>query len=648
MQILNLGILAHVDAGKTTLTERLLFAAGVIDQIGRVDDGSTQTDSLALEQKHGITIKSAVVSFSIAGVTVNLIDTPGHPDFIAEVERVLNVMDGAVLVISAVEGVQAQTRILMRTIQRLSIPTLIFVNKIDRGGAQYDDVLKAITKKLTPQIIPMGRTSNLGTRDARFAPYRTTDRPLRARLVDLLADHDASLLSTYVNNEAAVSHIRLRDELAEQTKRAQVHPVFFGSAVTGEGVDALMTGIAELLPASAGDASGPVSGTVFKIDRGQSGEKIAYVRVFSGTVQTRDRLKLRDEERKVTAINVFDQGSVVRRDRVAAGQIAKLSGLGDIKIGDAIGIPRSTVERHFFAPPTLETVIIPRYSADKGRLHMALTQLEEQDPLINLRQDDARQELFLSLYGEVQKEVIQETLVADFDIDVDFRETTMICVERPIGVGRAVEIIGKGANPFAATVGFRIEPAATGSGVDYRLEVELGSLPLAFHKAVEETVAKTLRQGLYGWRVVDCTVTMTHSGYSAAGSTAGDFRNLAPLVLMSALVESGTRVCEPIHRFHLEVPSETLGQILGLLGRLHAIPETPAMTDASCTLEGVIPAVRVHELQQRLPGLTSGEGVVECVFDSYRAVRGANPTRPRTDHNPLNRKEYLTHLARRD
>src|SRR2546423_6515776 len=162
--MLNLGIVAHVDAGKTTLTERLLHAAGVIDEIGSVDKGTTQTDSLALEQQRGITIKSAVVSFAINDVTVNLIDTPGHPDFIAEVERVLSILDGAVLVVSAVDGVQAQTRVLMRTLQRLKIPTLIFVNKIDRGGAGYDRVLREISDKLTPAIIPMGSATDLGTR----------------------------------------------------------------------------------------------------------------------------------------------------------------------------------------------------------------------------------------------------------------------------------------------------------------------------------------------------------------------------------------------------------------------------------------------------------------------------------------------------
>src|SRR6266700_1193053 len=182
LRTLNLGILAHVDAGKTSLTERLLYAAGVIDEIGSVDDGSTQTDTLALERQRGITIKAAVVSFQINDITVNLIDTPGHPDFIAEVERVLSILDGAVLVVSAVEGVQAQTRVLMRTLQRLKIPTLIFVNKIDRGGAEYDRILRDIADKLTSAIIPMGSAKDLGTREADFTPFTAADATFTARL----------------------------------------------------------------------------------------------------------------------------------------------------------------------------------------------------------------------------------------------------------------------------------------------------------------------------------------------------------------------------------------------------------------------------------------------------------------------------------
>jgi ribosomal protection tetracycline resistance protein len=205
----------------------------------------------------------------------------------------------------------------------------------------------------------------------------------------------------------------------------------------------------------------------------------------------------------------------------------------------------------------------------------------------------------------------------------------------------------------------RVDPATMGSGVEFRYEIELGSLPPAFMKAIEETIPETLQQGIYGWQVVDCTVTLTHSRYAprqshshatfdkAMSSIASDFRQLTPLVLMAALQDAGTVVYEPIHRFHLEAPADKLGPILPVLARLHAVPQTPAMRDSSFTLEGEIPAARVHELQQELPALTRGEGVLECAFDSYQPVRGTPPTRPRSDHNPLNRVEYLRHLAMR-
>src|SRR5438034_4557913 len=197
MKTLNLGVLAHVDAGKTTLTERLLYAAGVIHEIGSVDRGTTQTDSLALERQRGITIKSAVVSFVSDDVTVNLIDTPGHPDFIAEVERVLSVLDGAVLEISAVEGVQPQTRILMRALQRLHIPTLLFINKIDRPGAGDEHVLKAITERLTTAAVPMGTAREHGTRAAYFTPSGADDPKFLSHMAEVLAERDDGILAAY-------------------------------------------------------------------------------------------------------------------------------------------------------------------------------------------------------------------------------------------------------------------------------------------------------------------------------------------------------------------------------------------------------------------------------------------------------------------
>ncbi|HEY1298553.1 MAG TPA: translation factor GTPase family protein [Chloroflexota bacterium] len=663
----NLGILAHVDAGKTSLTERLLYAAGVIAAVGSVDHGDTQTDTLALERQRGITIKAAVVSFRINDdVTVNLVDTPGHPDFIAEVERVLRILDGAVLVISAVEGVQAQTRVLLRTLQRLKIPTLMFVNKIDRGGAEYDRVLRDIAEKLTPAIIPMGSATNLGTRGADFTPFTVVDSAFCSSLAAQLAEHDDALLAAYIEDEASIAYSQLRTHLIAQTAQALVHPVFFGSAITGAGVGALSDAVAELLPGAEADPDGPLSATVFKVERGPAGEKIAYVRMFSGTLKTRDRLTFdrdsgeaveHERGRKITAISVFDRGSAIQHSLVQAGQIGKLWGLADVQIGDSVGDVRTASQQHFFAPPTLETAIRPLRPDDRPALHVALTQLAEQDPLINLRQDDTNRETFVSLYGEVQKEVIEATLANDYNLEVHFRSTTTICVERPVGSGAAGETLGAADNPFCATVAFRVQPAPLETGLTFRMEVaDLTSIPIyiyksvdEFQKAMEHVVLDTLQQGLHGWRVIDCTVIMTHSGYIAPTSTSGDFRKLAPLALMRALEQAGTRVCEPIHHFRLEGPLDTLTAALRVVTLLRAVLLSQDVRGSTFILEGEIQAGRVNELLQQVPRSTRGEGVLEYAFARYAPVDPALPIpkRARTGPNPLNRKEYLAHLMRR-
>ena len=238
---LNLGIVAHVDAGKTSLTERLLHAAGVIDELGTVDEGSTQTDTLDLERQRGITIRASVVSFELGPpgrpVTVNLIDTPGHSDFIAEVERSLAVLDGAVLVISAVEGVQAQTRVLMRVLTRLGIPTLLYVNKIDRSGAREQGLLADIRERLTDKAIPLGTVTGAGTGSAAYVPFGKDDERHRARLADLLSEHDDALLRDWVDDADGVSTRRLERALAQQARAGLVHPLMHGSAVTGAGLD---------------------------------------------------------------------------------------------------------------------------------------------------------------------------------------------------------------------------------------------------------------------------------------------------------------------------------------------------------------------------------------------------------------------------
>jgi len=246
----------------------------------------------------------------------------------------------------------------------------------------------------------------------------------------------------------------------------------------------------------------------------------------------------------------------------------------------------------------------------------------------------------VSLYGEVQKEVIAATLAEEYGLEVVFRATTTICIERPVRSGAALRILGADDNDILATVGLRLDPAAPGAGVTFGLEVELGSMPPAFFTGTEDGARAALRSGLRGWAVPDCAVTMTHSGYAARqshshatfdksmSSTAGDFRALAAIVVRLALEAAGTVVCEPVHRFLLELPADALGAVFPVLGRLGAVPGPLAPRGATAyELEGDIPAAQVHALRRRLPSLTHGEGYLETAFDRYEPVRGAPPRR---------------------
>jgi len=381
------------------------------------------------------------------------------------------------------------------------------------------------------------------------------------------------------------------------------------------------------------------------------------VRMFSGKVRVRERLNGGPD--KVTAIRVFDKGAWVRRDAVEAGEIGKLWGLAHMKVGDAVGSPRSGAAPHSFAPPALEAVVMPVRHEDHVALRSALTQLAEQDPMIDVRLDE--RQLAVSLYGEVQKEVIQATLAQDFGIDVTFRETTPLCVERPIGMGEAMETLNAEANPFRATIGLRIGPSAPGTGIGFTLLVDYRSVPLFVYRTMgdfaanmEQYVRDALREGLYGWPVSDCTVVMTRSNYSSPDgppatrgplSTAADFRKLTPIVVMRALHHAGTRVCEPMSRVRIDAPAGTLGALLQALSKLGSAVGAQTVYGTDVTVEAVLPTARVQELHRGLPGLTGGEGVLESAHAGYEPVRGEPPQRLRTTANPLNRKEYLASLS---
>nr|WP_063854498.1 tetracycline resistance ribosomal protection protein Otr(A) [Streptomyces lividans]Q02652.1 RecName: Full=Tetracycline resistance protein TetM [Streptomyces lividans]AAA26830.1 tetracycline resistance protein [Streptomyces lividans 1326] len=611
MRTLNIGILAHVDAGKTSLTERLLFDHGAVDRLGSVDAGDTRTVDGGIERRRGITIRSAVAAFTVGDTRVNLIDTPGHSDFVAEVERALEVLDGAVLLLSAVEGVQARTRVLMRALRRLRLPTIVFVNKIDRAGARTDGLLGDVRRLLTPHVAPLTEVADAGTPRA-----RVTRRPPDGRTAEALAEVDTEVLAALVDGPEPTGEDVAR-ALAARTADGSFHPLYHGSALGGQGVAELVEGLLGLIPAATPGTSGGTSGgteprgTVFAVRPGPAGERTAYLRLYGGEVHPRRRLTFlrRESDGRTTEVS----GRVTRLDVVGgdatltAGNIAALTVPGGLRVGDRLGGPTDRAPQ--FAPPTLQTLVRARHPEQAAPLRSALLALADQDPLLHAR-PAASGATALLLYGEVQMEVLAATLAEDFGIEAEFTPGRVRFLERPAGTDEAAEEMPwLDRTRYFATIGLRVEPGPRGSGGAFGYETELGALPRAFHQAVEETVHDTLRTGLTGAAVTDYRVTLIRSGFSSPLSTAADFRGLTPLVLRRALARAGTVLHEPYQAFEAEVPADTLAAVTALLASLGADFTGTTGGDPAWIVTGELPARRVREAELRLPGLTHGEAV---------------------------------------
>ncbi|GAA0485593.1 tetracycline resistance protein, tetM/tetO subfamily [Paractinoplanes deccanensis] len=651
MALLNLGIVAHVDAGKTSLTERLLYEAGAVSRPGSVDDGTTRTDSMELERRRGITIRAAVTSISLGDLTVNLLDTPGHPDFIAEVERSLAVLDAAVLVVSGVEGVQPQTVAIWRALRRIGVPTVFFVNKVDRRGADVDRVVTQLRRRLAVCPVVLTAVTGQGEREARVRSLALDAEPV----VEAVAEADDAVAARWLTGEP-VRCRHVRRAIRQGVRGNRLTPVVHGSAITGAGVAELRQVVAGLLP-RGDERDGPLAGTVFAVDRDAHGRR-AWLRLWSGRLRVRDRVELAgDRPRAVTQIAVSEPDGVHVRSSASAGQIAAVRGL-PARIGQHVGDPP---RRHLyrFPPPTRQALVEPVDPAQRLALFAGLAELADEDPLVDLRLDEQQAQAAIRLHGEVQKEVITSLLEERYGVRARFSNTLTACIERVAGTGEAEERIKERGNPYLAGIGLRVEAAPVGHGIEFRAGVEPGRLTPAFITATEEGVRAALRAGRHGWPVTDCVVSMTSSQYyprqskphqkfdKSISSVAADFRNLAQVVVAAALRRAGTRVCQPIERFDVNLPPHTFDAVTALLGRLGAVLRDTAAAGGYLEVSGTLPSSRVPQVVAALPDLTGGEAVLTAHFDHYAPVTGEEPpVLPRRGPDPADREEWFRAVPR--
>ncbi|WP_269144048.1 elongation factor G [Clostridium guangxiense] len=641
MNKINIGIVAHVDAGKTTVTENLLYLGGVIKEIGRVDNGNTQTDSMELERKRGITIKSSVVSFNWKNVKINILDTPGHADFVAEVERSLSVLDGAVLVVSAVEGVQAHTLMLFRVLKKLKLPTVIFINKLDRSGANYKRVIEEMKKVLSPNIIGIQNAHREGIHELEVEKPYSGDSI--EGIIENLCDIDDKFLEAYINGEK-IERRYVKQRIQFKARCGKLYPVLIGAALKRIGMQDLMDAVVKYLPYSKGNEASMLSGVVFKIDNSKINNKKTYVRLFNGKINVRDKLSIfgKENDEKVKRIDALLNGKNLESETLRAGDIGILYGIKGVKIGDIIGLRDKKITNINLAQPVLKAKIIPLDEHENIKLYEAILMISEEDPLLKIEASEDQKDIYLNFFGEVQMEVVKAILESNYNIKVKFEKALTIYKETLEKIGTAVTHIFEAENPFYAGIGIKVEPLKRGEGIKYVSEVTTGYLPKTFQNGVEDGVYDALEQGLYGWELTDIKVTLIHGVFDSVMSTPAEFRNLAPMVLMEAINNAKTKLLEPLYEFELKISGEVCGRAILDLTRLRAKFDNPIQLNKDILIQGLIPVNTSRDYNLEVASYTEGKGMFVTKFYGFHEIPfKLGKTRENHKIDPLNKKMYI-------
>ncbi|HFI0792447.1 TPA: tetracycline resistance ribosomal protection mosaic protein Tet(O/W/32/O) [Streptococcus suis] len=636
MKIINLGILAHVDAGKTTLTESLLYTSGAIAELGSVDEGTTRTDTMNLERQRGITIQTAVTSFQWEDVKVNIIDTPGHMDFLAEVYRSLAVLDGAILVISAKDGVQAQTRILFHALRKMNIPTVIFINKIDQAGVDLQSVVQSVRDKLSADIIIKQTVS--------LSPEIVLEENTDIEAWDAVIENNDKLLEKYIAGEP-ISREKLVREEQRRVQDASLFPVYYGSAKKGLGIQPLMDAVTGLFQPIGEQGSAALCGSVFKVEYTDCGQRRVYLRLYSGTLRLRDTVALAGREKlKITEMRIPSKGEIVRTDTAYPGEIVILAD-DTLKLNDILGneklLPHKT--RIDNPMPLLRTTVEPQKPEQREALLNALAEITDTDPLLHFDIDTVTHEIMLSFLGKVQLEVICSLLEEKYHVGVAMKEPSVIYLERPLRKAEYTIHIEVPPNPFWASVGLSIEPLPIGSGVQYESRVSLGYLNQSFQNAVMEGVLYGCEQGLYGWKVTDCKICFEYGLYYSPVSTPADFRLLSPIVLEQALKKAGTELLEPYLHFEIYAPQEYLSRAYHDAPRYCADIVSTQIKNDEVILKGEIPARCIQEYRNDLTNFTNGQGVCLTELKGYQPAIGKFICQPRRPNSRIDKVRHMFH-----
>lgn len=641
---INVGIFAHVDAGKTTTTEHILYESGRIRALGSVDTGTALTDSMDIERQRGISVRAALASFAWKGVQINLVDTPGHVDFLSEVERSLRVMDCAVLILSAVEGVQAQTEMIWNALRKLEIPTLILMNKMDRVGADPEAVLAQARNYLSADIIPvqcpMGEEHNY--RGAADLWEAGADTAAQTELLEALAERDEKWLEAYMSGRT-VNLVAWKNHMRAETAAGRIFPLVYGVAAKGLGITALLDAMIDYFPRAGGNAEAPVSGIVYNIQRDKNMGRMAFVRLYEGTIRNRDTLLnySQDFQGKVTQIRKVEGGRVEDVGALEAGDIAVVYGLSGVRVGDVLGHPEAIPQEAKLAVPLLTVRVHWGVDTDDHKVIGALQELADEDPLLDTQWLQDERELHIKVMGPIQLEILDSVLVERYGLKVTFGQPSVIYKETPsrIGEGFIAYLMPK---PCWAILRFHIEPGPPGSGLVYDSVVRSSDLLLQYQNETARRVPEALLQGLYGWEVTDLKITLVEGQHHVWHTHPLDFAVATPMAIMNGLANVGTTLLEPILQVRIVVPEENGGRVMNELVQMRGMFEPPVLLGDRMVIEGRLPLATSLEYPVSLSSYTKGRSTFTSFFAGYeKCPPDVTAERTRRGVNPLDQAKYI-------
>ena len=668
----NIGIIAHIDAGKTTTTERVLFYTGKTHRIGSVDEGTTVTDWMEQERERGITIVSAAVSAVWKGYQINIIDTPGHIDFTAEVQRSLRVLDGGVVIFDAVQGVEPQSETVWRQADRYRVPRICFVNKMDRVGASYDRTINMIRERLganpIPVQLPIGSEASFKGAIDLFTERATVwndnlgmepqeaDIPLdlrvqvtemRDRMVEQIAETDDELTLKYLEGDQ-ITPEELRTALRRAVLDNKATPVYCGSALRNKGVQPLLGGVLDFLPSPldvppvhgfhpktgeelsrATDDDAPLSALVFKIVTDPYVGRLAYIRVYSGKI-TQGSMVYNSTKGERERIGRLLRMYADRREdvtEVLAGDIGATLGLKDSFTGDTLCDSNNQIllEDITFPEPVISVAIEPKTTADQDKMGDALRKLAEEDPTFHVRRDEDTGQTIIAGMGELHLEVLVDRMLREFKVQarvgrpqVAYRES----ITQPVEKAEYRYVRQTGGRGQYGHVVLELEPGDMGSGIEFENDIVGGVIPREFIGAIEKGVREAAEGGvLAGYPVTDMRIRLYDGSYHEVDSNEMAFKMAGSMAFKEGVQRGAPVLLEPVMKVEVVAPEEFLGEIIGLLNaRRGEILGTEIRPGNAQAVRAMVPLAEMFGFATYLRSSTQGRGVFTMEFDHYAQV----------------------------